>query len=41
MHQPTFDIGRTLARQVLRLADGEQVEPALILPTELVLRQSG
>ncbi len=41
VHQPTFDIGRTLARQVLRLADGEQVEPALILPTELVLRQSG
>ena len=41
VHQPTFDIGRTLARQVLRLADGEQVEPALILPTGLVFRQSG
>jgi len=40
MHQPTFEVGRTLARQVMRLADGEQVEPAVILPTELVVRQS-
>jgi DNA-binding LacI/PurR family transcriptional regulator len=34
------DIGRTMARQLLRLAGGEQVEPALILATELVVRES-
>jgi DNA-binding LacI/PurR family transcriptional regulator len=41
VRQPVIDIGRTMARQLLRLADGEPIEPALILPTELVLRESG
>jgi DNA-binding LacI/PurR family transcriptional regulator len=40
IRQPVLDIGRTMARQLLRLADGEQVEPAVLLPTELVERQS-
>ena len=38
---PIRDIGRTMARQVVRLADGEPVEPSLLLGTELVARQSG
>ncbi|WP_125777802.1 LacI family DNA-binding transcriptional regulator [Antribacter gilvus] len=40
VRQPITEIGRQLARQVLRLAAGEPVEPALILPTELVVRES-
>src|SRR5205814_1680132 len=34
------DIGRTMARQLLRLAADESIEPAVILPTELVVRDS-
>ncbi|MBL1098691.1 LacI family DNA-binding transcriptional regulator [Streptomyces coffeae] len=41
VRQPIAEIGRRLAAQVLRLAAGERVEPALILPTELVVRDSG
>jgi len=40
VRQPIQDIGRTLARQLLRLASGEQVEPAVVLPTELIIRES-
>jgi DNA-binding LacI/PurR family transcriptional regulator len=40
IRQPVLDIGRTMARQLLRLADGEAVEPAVVLPTELVVRES-
>jgi len=40
VRQPMVDIGRTMARQVLRLADGDDVPAAVILPTELVIRQS-
>jgi DNA-binding LacI/PurR family transcriptional regulator len=41
VRQPIVDLGRELARQLLRLADGEQIEPALVLPTSLVIRESG
>jgi DNA-binding LacI/PurR family transcriptional regulator len=41
VRQPVIDIGRTMARQLLRLAAGEQIEPAVVLPTELVIRESG
>ncbi|MEV6522825.1 LacI family DNA-binding transcriptional regulator [Longispora sp. NPDC051575] len=40
VRQPIVDIGREMARQVLRLAAGEEAEPAIVLPTELVIRQS-
>jgi DNA-binding LacI/PurR family transcriptional regulator len=40
VRQPVIDIGRTMARQLLRLAAGETIEPALVLPTELVVRES-
>ena len=40
VRQPVIDIGRTMARQLLRLAGGEKIEPAVILPTELVRRDS-
>jgi DNA-binding LacI/PurR family transcriptional regulator len=40
VRQPILDIGRTMARQLLRRAAGEQIEPAVVLPTELVLRDS-
>jgi len=40
VRQPIAELGRSLVRQVLRLAAGEHVEPALLLPTELVIRES-
>ncbi len=40
VRQPVIDIGRTMARQLLRLAAGEQIEPAVVLATELVIRES-
>lgn len=40
VRQPIFDIGREMARLMLRLAAGEQIEPAVVLPTELVVRES-
>jgi DNA-binding LacI/PurR family transcriptional regulator len=40
IRQPVLDIGRTMARQLLRLAAGETIEPAVVLPTELVVRES-
>jgi DNA-binding LacI/PurR family transcriptional regulator len=40
VRQPIGEIGRQLARQLLRLANGEDIEPALVLPTELIIRAS-
>lgn len=40
VRQPIHDLGVTLARQVLRLAAGEKVEEATLLPTELIIRKS-
>jgi DNA-binding LacI/PurR family transcriptional regulator len=40
VRQPITDIGRTVARQLLRLLAGEDIEPVLVLPTELVVRES-
>ncbi|WP_035702146.1 LacI family DNA-binding transcriptional regulator, partial [Glycomyces tenuis] len=40
VRQPITEIGRTLARHMLRLLGGEEVEPSTILPTELVVRES-
>src|SRR6266581_1945118 len=35
VRQPIVELGRELARQLLRLATGEEIEPALVLPTSL------
>jgi len=40
VRQPIFEIGRTLARQLLKLAAGKEIEPAVVLPTELIIRES-
>ncbi|EEP71932.1 LacI family transcriptional regulator [Micromonospora sp. ATCC 39149] len=40
VRQPIVDLGRKATRQLLRIAAGEDVEPGLVLPTELVLRAS-
>jgi DNA-binding LacI/PurR family transcriptional regulator len=40
VRQPITEIGRTVARQLLRRLAGEDVEPVVILPTELVVRDS-
>ena len=40
VRQPIVDIGRHLARQMLRLAGGEEIEPAVVLPTQLIVRDS-
>jgi DNA-binding LacI/PurR family transcriptional regulator len=40
VRQPIVDLGRELARQLLRLAGGEEIEQALVLPTDLVIRES-
>jgi DNA-binding LacI/PurR family transcriptional regulator len=40
VRQNITEIGRSLARQLLRLTDGQDVEPALILPTDLIVRDS-
>jgi DNA-binding LacI/PurR family transcriptional regulator len=37
---PIMDIGRTMARQVLRLAGGEEVERSIVLDTELAVRET-
>ncbi|QSB15349.1 LacI family DNA-binding transcriptional regulator [Natronosporangium hydrolyticum] len=41
VRQPIERLGQTLAGQLLRLLAGEEVEPALVLPTELVIRETG
>jgi DNA-binding LacI/PurR family transcriptional regulator len=40
VRQPIVEIGRQIARQLLRLAGGEQIEDELVLPTELILRDT-
>ncbi|GIJ78795.1 DNA-binding transcriptional regulator, LacI/PurR family [Micromonospora phaseoli] len=40
IRQDIVEMGRTLVRQILRLSCGEVVEPAVVLPVSLVLRQS-
>jgi DNA-binding LacI/PurR family transcriptional regulator len=40
VRQPITDIGRHLVRQLLRLAAGDETEPAVILPTELIIRET-
>jgi len=40
VRQPIAEIGRRLARQLLRLAGGEAIEPAVVLDVKLVLRGS-
>ncbi len=40
VRQPIVEIGRQMARQLLRLVNGEVIESAVVLPTELVLRGS-
>jgi DNA-binding LacI/PurR family transcriptional regulator len=40
VRQPIVDIGRQMARQLLRLVGGETIEPMVVLPTELVVRGS-
>jgi DNA-binding LacI/PurR family transcriptional regulator len=40
VRQPVADIGRTMARQLLKLAAGEKIDQATVLPTELILRES-
>lgn len=40
VRQPITEIGRTLARHMLRLLGGEEVESSTVLPTELVVRES-
>jgi len=41
VHLPIPDIGRAMARQVIRLAGGEPVERSIVLGTEFVVRESG
>jgi DNA-binding LacI/PurR family transcriptional regulator len=40
IRQPITQIGRSLVRQLLRLSAGEQIETAMVLPTELIRRES-
>jgi DNA-binding LacI/PurR family transcriptional regulator len=40
VRQPIVDIGREMARQLLRLASGEEIPSAVVLPTELIIRES-
>jgi DNA-binding LacI/PurR family transcriptional regulator len=40
VRQPIAEIGRSMARAMLRLLEGREVEPLTILPTELVERDS-
>jgi DNA-binding LacI/PurR family transcriptional regulator len=40
VRQPIIEIGRQMARQLLRLVAGDDIEPKMTLPTDLVVRQS-
>ncbi|MEU6074569.1 LacI family DNA-binding transcriptional regulator [Micromonospora sp. NPDC047074] len=40
VRQPIVEIGRRMTRLLLRLAAGEAIEPAVVLPTELIVRES-
>ncbi len=40
VRQPTIEMGREMVRLVLRLSVGEQVDEPVILPTELIVRET-
>ncbi len=40
VRQPITGIGREMVRLILRLVAGDQTEPCVVLPTEMVLRES-
>jgi DNA-binding LacI/PurR family transcriptional regulator len=40
VRQPIQQIGREMARQLMRLVAGEDIEPVTMLPTELIIRES-
>jgi DNA-binding LacI/PurR family transcriptional regulator len=40
VRQPIVEIGRQIARQLLLLAGGEEIRSELVLPTELILRDT-
>ena len=40
VRQPIQDLGREMVRLLLRLTAGEEIEPSVVLPTELVIRES-
>ncbi|WP_435208017.1 LacI family DNA-binding transcriptional regulator [Micromonospora sp. bgisy143] len=40
VRQPIVELGRRMTRQLLRLAAGEAIEPAVMLDTELIIRAS-
>jgi DNA-binding LacI/PurR family transcriptional regulator len=40
VRQPIVELGREMTRQLLRLAAGQSIEPAVGSPTELVVRES-
>ncbi|MEV5707482.1 LacI family DNA-binding transcriptional regulator [Actinoallomurus sp. NPDC052274] len=40
VRQPILEIGRRMARQLLSLVGGAEIEPVVTLPTELVVRES-
>ncbi|SNT61588.1 DNA-binding transcriptional regulator, LacI/PurR family [Asanoa hainanensis] len=40
VRQPIQQIGREMARQLMRLVAGEEIEPITMLPTELIIRES-
>ncbi|MFG1653737.1 LacI family DNA-binding transcriptional regulator [Micromonospora sp. NPDC049275] len=40
VRQPIVELGRRMTQQLLRLAAGETIEPAVMLPTELIRRAS-
>ena len=40
VHQPLLELGRTLARQLLRMVTSERPQPPVILPTTLIVRES-
>ncbi|GAA5182936.1 LacI family DNA-binding transcriptional regulator [Rugosimonospora acidiphila] len=40
VRQPIVELGRELARQLLSLAAGDPIEPFMVLPTEMVVRES-
>ncbi|WP_430780617.1 LacI family DNA-binding transcriptional regulator [Actinoplanes sp. G11-F43] len=40
VRQPIAEAGRVMASQMLRLTAGEDIEPSIILPTELIIRAS-
>jgi len=40
VRQPIVGQGREMARQLLRMLAGEEIEPGTVLPTELIVRES-